>query len=61
MKFNNDLTQAGLEQIETLLENFVTSKYLDEVTQMRFLEESAQYFGVYVPNSQSEHDPKSIN
>jgi hypothetical protein len=54
MKLNSKLAECSLDQLDTALESFITSEYFDQVVAMRFLEESAKYFGVYVENKQDD-------
>ena len=51
MKLNSTLAECTIEQLEEVIEVFINSEYFDATVRMQFLEESAQYLGVYVENN----------
>ena len=51
MKLNSTLAECTIEQLEEVIEVFINSEYFDDTVRMQFLEESAQYLGVYVENN----------
>lgn len=51
MNNNKIAVDRCLEQLEAEIENFMKSISFDDVIRMHFLEQSAQYLGVYVRNN----------
>ena len=50
MKLNSTLADLGYELLTAEIDNFMNNEHFDGAIRMRFLEESAQYFGVYIDN-----------
>jgi len=62
MKLNSTLADVGYELMSAEIENFLNKEHFDGAIRMRFLEESAQYFGVYIDNKPKHFlDNKKLN
>ena len=51
MKLDNTLADLSYELLTAEIDNFLNKEHYDDAIRMRFLEESAQYFGVYIDNN----------
>lgn len=54
MNNRKEAVHHAFQQLETEIENFMSSNNVSEITRMNFLEQSAQYLGVYVENNSQD-------